>query len=354
MSPPGLANARPTELSRDRPARHFRPADLQNRLAGTGPLSETSWVISGLLQGRPYRLAVDAWRPFLERFLEPSRNHTPEWRTFLRGAYGPAKDSWVPPLRWGTESGEGSLASEGAGLAANDPEEQTLAWLQGVPGFASPAVEPEPLVPDWAPRPQLLGVVKSRPCPYWKAPQAVAVARNEGEREVLAFTDCDGAIASDALERLSVLARPAHTPRPELPLPPEPVGSDGEWLPDVRLLHPRLVWVLAELARSFPNRTIVFYSGYRRDAHSSNHRTGRALDLTLLGVPNEELFAACRRLRDVGCGFYPNNRFVHVDVRAYATGRVAWVDVSRPGEPSVYADGWPGVLDAGIGWLGGG
>jgi hypothetical protein len=69
-------------------------------------------------------------------------------------------------------------------------------------------------------------------------------------------------------------------------------------------------------------------------------------------VPNDELFAVCRKLRDVACGYYPNNRFVHVDVRPYGTGRVTWVDVSDPGEPSRYVDGFPGVLEPGIGWLG--
>jgi hypothetical protein len=71
-------------------------------------------------------------------------------------------------------------------------------------------------------------------------------------------------------------------------------------------------------------------------------------------VPKEAVFAVCRRLRDVGCGYYPENRFIHLDVRAYGTGHVAWVDASKPGEPSRYVDGWPGVLsprDAGPGSL---
>jgi len=55
----------------------------------------------------------------------------------------------------------------------------------------------------------------------------------------------------------------------------------------------------------------------------------------------------------VGCGYYPNGSFVHVDVRPYATGRVVWVDASRPGEPSRYVDGWPAVVAPGQAWLGG-
>ena len=56
-------------------------------------------------------------------------------------------------------------------------------------------------------------------------------------------------------------------------------------------------------------------------------------------------------LRDVGCGYYPNSKFVHIDVRPYGTDRVLWVDDSLPGTPSHYLDGYPGVLDPGIAWV---
>jgi hypothetical protein len=311
------------------------------------PLSETSWIVSGLLQGSvPYRLAPDPWRGLLERFLEPYRNHTPEWRAFLFGAYGPSRRAWLPELCWGPQGCEPETAAraEREAFALPDVMLHEPLWLDA----SRPA-----LALDWGPRPEVLAVTKRRPCPRWKAPQPIVVLRYAGEREVLALTDCEGALASDALERLSVLARPASTARPELPLPSEPSGEDGEWSPDVRLLHPRLAWAVGEIARSFPARPLVVYSGYRRDGHTSLHRQGRALDLAVVGVTSEELFSACRRLRDVGCGFYPNNRFVHLDVRPYGTGRIAWVDVSHPGEPSRYVDGWPGVLAEGQGWLGG-
>jgi hypothetical protein len=38
------------------------------------------------------------------------------------------------------------------------------------------------------------------------------------------------------------------------------------------------------------------------------------------GIPNAALFSFCRTLDDVGCGFYPNSKFVHVDVRKPGTG----------------------------------
>ena len=66
-----------------------------------------------------------------------------------------------------------------------------------------------------------------------------------------------------------------------------------------------------------------------------------------MGVPNAALFRFCRTLDDVGCGFYPNSKFVHVDVRRPGAGRVFWIDISGPGEPSEYVDSWPGVVESG-------
>ena len=85
--------------------------------------------------------------------------------------------------------------------------------------------------------------------------------------------------------------------------------------------------------------------------YTSYYQRG-SLDLYVQGIPNEELFALCRTLRDVGCGFYPNNRFVHVDVHFFGARR-RWNTVLRIWEtPSKYVDGWPGVLEAGMGWMG--
>jgi hypothetical protein len=92
-------------------------------------------------------------------------------------------------------------------------------------------------------------------------------------------------------------------------------------------------------------------SGYRPDAHSSLHRSGRALDLAVQGVANEDVFGLCRTLSHVGCGYYPNGAFVHFDVRPWGSARVRWVDDARPGEPSHYVDGWPGVVEPGSTWL---
>jgi hypothetical protein len=183
-----------------------------------------------------------------------------------------------------------------------------------------------------------------RRCAPAEVPRPVTVWRAPSESDRFRLLDCDGSVATEALDRLSVLARPTGTTRPELPLPLEPTADDGEWVTDVRLLHPRLVWALSRVAEAFPAQAIELVSGYRRSGHGSAHARGEALDIALRGVPKEAVFAVCRRLRDVGCGYYPENRFIHLDVRPYGTGHVAWVDASLPGEPSRYVDGWPGVL----------
>jgi hypothetical protein len=132
----------------------------------------------------------------------------------------------------------------------------------------------------------------------------------------------------------------------------------GEWMPNLKVVHPRLLWVLQRIADAFPWREIYIFSGYRpRSAkggsHHSLHSEARAMDISVTGVANVSLLELCRKLDDVGCGFYPNSRFVHVDVRRPGTGHAFWIDASGPGEPSRYVDSWPGVvLGGGMAWDG--
>lgn len=269
------------------------------------PLSDTAWLGLGLRRDDRLRLAPPPTLSAIGRYQRPWENHTPEWLSFLNGRYG----------------FEPSIA---------------LTWrIESVPA------------------PLELPVTVSRPCPRWQAPRPLTVFRYAGDSETLPLFDCDGAIAPDVIDRLSTLARAPDAPRPAFPLPEE-AESDrrGEWLPGVHLLDPRLVWVLGQIQQAFPRRAVVIMSGYRPDAHTSNHKHGKALDLYVKDVPNEQLFTLCRTLRDVGCGYYPNNYFVHIDVRRFGTTTVSWVDVSLPGETSRYVDGWPGVAEPGSVWLG--
>jgi hypothetical protein len=287
-----------------------RPVAPDWGLFGPQPaLSELSWLETGIHQSRPFRLMPDRSLSLLAHYLAPSQNHVAEWRTFFRGDYG--FSSWSPRF--------------------------ALSWSLG----------------NETPEPEALSVSMRGPCPKWRAPRPVSLARYDGgERVSLPLLDCDGGVAPNAIDVVSVLSRAPGVARPELPLPFEPSADagPGEWLPSVKLVDPRLIWALSQVAAAFPRRTLYIMSGYRQNGHS-NHSKGKALDLFVQGVPNEQLFSLCRSLRDVGCGFYPNNKFVHIDVRPYGTDRVLWVDDSQPGTPSHYVDGWEGLVEPGRAWI---
>lgn len=184
------------------------------------------------------------------------------------------------------------------------------------------------------------------------------VMRAGGESESFDLVHCDGSIAPEALDRLSILARPPEAARPGDLLPDEPVESawnaKREWIDGVRLVHPRLLWALQQLSDAFPHKAVLLHSGYRPRAevndgsgHRSLHADGRALDIAIYRVSNEELFKACTRLRGIGCGFYPNNKFVHIDVRRAEAGEAFFIDASQPGEPAKYVDEYPGLVESG-------
>jgi uncharacterized protein YcbK (DUF882 family) len=105
--------------------------------------------------------------------------------------------------------------------------------------------------------------------------------------------------------------------------------------------HPidkRLVQLLGVMSNHFGSRKIEVVSGFRpytptQYTPHSNHNHGKAVDFRVLGVPNEAVRDFCRTLRDVGCGYYPNSTFVHMDVRA---SNAFWIDFSKPGEPPRY------------------
>lgn len=295
----GTLPGRPT------PAQAGMAADPFGFLAFSAPLSATAWLGFGLASNERLLLEPPPTLSAIGRYQRPWENHTPEWRSFLNGRYG-----FEPSL--------------------------SLSWRL-----------------ESAPAPLSLPVRVSRPCPRWQKPRPLTVFRYAGDSETFPLFDCDGAIAPDVIDRLSTLARAPNAPRPVFPLPEEAASEHpGEWLPGLHLVDPRLVWVLGQIQQAFPRRAVVIMSGYRPDAHTSFHKHGKALDLYVQGVPNEQLFALCRSLRDVGCGYYPNNHFVHIDVRRFGSTTVSWVDISHPGETSAYVDGWPGVAESGSVWLG--
>lgn len=210
---------------------------------------------------------------------------------------------------------------------------------------STPVVDDELRTPAFLPALLPTGELTRRQC----LDRAVTVIRYGAEADRFSLLDCAGAVADGALDRLSVLARPPEIARPDLPLPDEPTGSRGEWVDGVKMVPPRVLWLVSELARAFPHRALYLYSGYRPGGgrgHRGLHGDARALDVAVHGIDSRRLYEACRNLPDTGCGYYPHHPFVHVDVRRPGLVRAAWIDASAPGEPSVYVRSWPGVSDA--------
>ncbi|NVL83749.1 DUF882 domain-containing protein, partial [Escherichia coli] len=89
-------------------------------------------------------------------------------------------------------------------------------------------------------------------------------------------------------------------------------------------IEPRLSSLLGVVSNHFGSRKIEVVSGFRPFTPTqynphSNHMHGKAIDFRVAGVPNEALRDFCRTLKNVGCGYYPNSVFVHMDVRDQST-----------------------------------
>lgn len=114
-------------------------------------------------------------------------------------------------------------------------------------------------------------------------------------------------------------------------------SPDGVTVPPV-LLDPELIQLIQQVADQFPGRTIEVISGYRpkskAKSRESNHNNGRALDFRISGVGRKKVYRFVKKFDNVGAGFYPNAKFIHLDVREYKT---LWTDLSGVGEPAQYA-----------------
>jgi LysM repeat protein len=125
------------------------------------------------------------------------------------------------------------------------------------------------------------------------------------------------------------------------------IGPDDKVLPRARqafsdLLNasdrwpqvdPRLIRLLVRISDDFGGRQIRIVSGLRGTSYvrNSKHRLGRAVDFSIVGVPNEALRDYLLTLDSVGVGYYPRSSFVHLDVRDEE--KAYWVDYAGPGEP---------------------
>lgn len=98
--------------------------------------------------------------------------------------------------------------------------------------------------------------------------------------------------------------------------------------PRPMMLHPRLFLMLQRVADQYPRRTIEIVSGYRlgEPGAEDQHDLGRAVDLRVTGIKNEDLYEFVKTLPRCGTGFYPKADFVHLDVREETE---TWTDYSH-------------------------
>lgn len=152
-----------------------------------------------------------------------------------------------------------------------------------------------------------------------RSPGVVSFLRN-GSRESYRgrLVDPRGRARTDARRRLARLMR----------------DDDGSARPP----NPRLLAILTRISDHFGGRRIQIVSGYRKAGgytrDTSRHTQGDAMDIRIEGVPITAIRDYCRTLSNVGCGYYPTSRFVHVDVRDRSE---FWIDWSGPGQAPRYS-----------------
>ncbi len=140
-------------------------------------------------------------------------------------------------------------------------------------------------------------------------PLLVLATVNRGESLAIAASGDDGGFASADLDRMAHLLR----------------AMGGDEHP----IDPRTLALVYRIQVHFGVPEIRVVSGYRvpKPGSHSNHGKGRAVDLIVPGVPDEEVARFARELGFVGVGVYPTSQFVHVDIRPRS---YFWVDYSGP------------------------
>jgi len=161
-----------------------------------------------------------------------------------------------------------------------------------------------------------------QPLVGWHAPSDKAVARDERGRPMLVLTTInrgetlaipafgdDGGFSSEDLDRA------AHVLR----------AMSGDEHP----VDPRTLGCVYRIQTHFSAPEVRVVSGYRipRPGSRSNHGKGRAVDLVVPGIADEEVARFAREMGFAGVGVYPTSRFVHVDIRPRS---YFWVDYSGP------------------------
>jgi uncharacterized protein YcbK (DUF882 family) len=149
------------------------------------------------------------------------------------------------------------------------------------------------------------------PVPHDEAGRPMLSLTTLNHRESLAVrvSSDDQGISSTDLDRVAHLLR----------------AGGGEEHP----IDPRELLLVYRIETHFGAPEIRVVSGYRvpKPGSRSNHGKGRAMDIIVPGVADEEVARFAREMGFVGVGVYPTSQFVHVDVRPRS---YFWVDYSGP------------------------
>lgn len=161
-----------------------------------------------------------------------------------------------------------------------------------------------------------------QPLVGWHAPSDKAVAHDGGGRPMLVLTTInrgeslaipactsEGGFSSVDLDRTAHLLR----------------AMSGDEHP----IDPRTLGFVYRVQTHFDVPEIRVVSGYRvpKPGSRSNHGKGRAMDLIVPGIADEEVARFAREMGFAGVGVYPTSQFVHVDIRPRS---YFWVDYSGP------------------------
>lgn len=100
----------------------------------------------------------------------------------------------------------------------------------------------------------------------------------------------------------------------------------------------RLLWYMYLVGQHF-DAPLEIVSGYRsQERNTSRHRHMKAVDFRIAGVDPKVVWTWAKRFDNVGLGWYPTSKFVHLDVRKTSA---YWIDDSGPGQRSRYRRGVP-------------
>jgi uncharacterized protein YcbK (DUF882 family) len=161
-----------------------------------------------------------------------------------------------------------------------------------------------------------------QPLVGWHAPSTRAVVKDAAGRPMLTLTTLnrgetlsvpaasdDGGFASADLDRIAHLLR----------------AATGDEHP----VDPRTLSLVYRIQTHFGVPELRVVSGYRvpKAGSHSNHGKGRAIDMVVPGIADEDVARFTREVGFVGVGVYPTSQFIHVDIRPRS---YFWVDFSGP------------------------